>query len=149
MRLATTEPFSTHLMLSTRLVCELGDPHSTLRATTDHSGPAVLIHAGGEVDACNERTWRQLLDEAAAVVTAPGPFVVDVSGLDFMGCCAFAALAEEAERCRERGVELHLVSHQPIVARLVESCGLGRMLPVYPTVDAALAGASAAGSVRW
>ena len=147
MRLATTEPLSTHLMLSTRLVYELGDPHSTLRATTDHSGPAVVIYAGGEVDACNERTWRQLLDEAAAVVTAPGPFVVDVSGLDFMACCAFAALAEEAEGCRERGIELRLVSHQPMVARIVKSCGLTQMLPVYPTVDAALA-ASMAGSVR-
>jgi anti-anti-sigma factor len=139
MRLATVEPFSTHLVLSTKLVSELGDPHSTLRATTDHSGPAVLIYAGGEVDACNERTWRQLLGEAAVGVTAPGPFVVDVSGLDFMACCAFAALAEEAEGCRKRGVELRLVSHEPIVARIVKSCGLSHMLPVYPTVDAALA----------
>jgi anti-anti-sigma factor len=138
MRLAAAEPFSTHLMLSTRLVYELGDPHSTLRATTDRSGPAVLIHAGGEIDACNEHTWRQLLDEAAAVVT----------GLDFMGCCAFAALADEAERCRDRGVELLLVSHQPIVARIVKACGLSRMLPVYPTVDAALA-SSTAGALCW
>jgi anti-anti-sigma factor len=139
MRLATAEQLSTHLILSTRLVYELGDPNSTLRATADRTGPAVLIHAGGEVDACNEHTWRQLLDEAAAAVSAPGPFVVDVSGLDFMGCCAFAALADEAARCRDRGVELRLVSHQPIVARILDACGLARMLPVYPSVDAALA----------
>ena len=145
MRLATAESVSTHLTLSTKLVYELGDPHSTLRATTDRSGPAVIIYAGGEVDACNEHTWRQLVDEAAAVVTAPGPFVVDVSGLDFMGCCAFAALAEEAERCRGRGVELRLVSHGPIVARIVQSCGLSQMLPVYPTVDAAVAAVASAG----
>ena len=148
MRLATAEPFSTHLMLSTRLVSELGDPHSTLRATTDHSGPAVLIHAGGEVDACNEHTWRRLLEEAAAVVAAPGPFVVDVSGLDFIACCAFAALADATEHCRGRGVELRLVSHQPIVARIVKACGLSHMLPVFPTVDAAL-DKSTAGSLRW
>ena len=43
---------SAHLMLSTRLVSEVGDPHSTLRATTDRNGAAVLINAGGEVDAC-------------------------------------------------------------------------------------------------
>jgi len=139
MNLATAESFSTHLVLSTKLVSELGDPHSTLRATTDHSGPAVLIYAGGEVDACNERTWRLLLGEAAVAVSAPGPFVVDVSGLDFMACCAFAALAEEAEGCRKRGVELRLVSHEPIVARIVQSCGLSKVLPVYPTADAALA----------
>jgi anti-anti-sigma factor len=130
---------SPHLTLSTRLVYELGDPHSTLRATTDRRGPAVLIYAGGEIDACNEHTWRHLVSEAASIVTTPGPLVVDVTGLDFMGCCAFAALADEAERCHRRGVELRLVSSQPVVARTVDACGLGRVLPVYPTADSALA----------
>jgi anti-anti-sigma factor len=130
---------SPHLTLSTRLVYELGDPHSTLRATTDRRGPAVLIYAGGEIDACNEHTWRHLVSEAASIVTTPGPLVVDVTGLDFMGCCAFAALADEAERCHRRGVELRLVSSQPVVARTVDACGLGGVLPVYPTADSALA----------
>jgi anti-anti-sigma factor len=139
------EPMSSHhLMLSTRLVYQLGNPRSTLRATTDRSGPAVLINAGGEVDACNEQTWRQLVSEAANVVVAPGPFVVDVTGLDFMGCCAFAVLAEEARRCRERGIELRLVSCDPIVTRIVDACGLGAVLPIYPTADSALSAAA-----RW
>ena len=135
---------SAHLMLSTRLVYELGDPHSTLRATTDRNGAAVLINAGGEIDACNEHTWRHLVREAASGVISPGPFVVDVTGLDFMGCCAFAVLAHEAQRCRERGIELRLVSREPIVARIVDACGLNRVLPIYPTADAALASAA-----RW
>lgn len=126
------------LTLSTRLVYELGDPHSTLRATTDRVGSAVLVNAGGEVDACNENTWRQLVSEAAGVATT-GPLVVDVTGLDFMGCCAFAVLADEAERCRARGIELRLVSHEPLVARIVAACGLSGVLPIYPTADAALA----------
>jgi anti-anti-sigma factor len=130
---------SPSLMLSTRLLYELGDPHSTLRATTDRRGPAVVLSAGGEIDACNESTWRHLVSEAATVVSRPGPLVVDVTGLDFMACCAFAVLAEEAQRCRGRGVELRLVSHQPIVARIVDACGLSRTLPIYPTVDSALA----------
>jgi anti-anti-sigma factor len=139
------EPMSSPpFMLSTRLVYELGDPHSTLRATTDRNGAAVLINAGGEIDACNEHTWRQLVSEAASVVIPPGPFVVDVTGLDFMGCCAFAVLANEAQRCRDRGIELRLVSHAPIVARIVDACGLNRVLPIYPTTDAALASAA-----RW
>ena len=125
------EPMSTtHLMLSARLVYELGDPNSTLRATADRRGPAVLINAGGEIDACNERTWRQLVSEAADVVFAPGPFVVDVTGLDFMACCAFAVLADEAQGCRDRGIELRLVSREPIVARIVDACGLSRLLPI-------------------
>lgn len=141
--LIVAEPMSNPppLSLSTRLVYELGDPHSTLRATTDRNGAAVLINAGGEVDACNEHTWRQLVSEAASVVIPPGPFVVDVTGLDFMGCCAFAALADEAHRCRERGIELRLVSHSSIVTRIVDACGLNAVLPIYPTADAALASA--------
>jgi anti-anti-sigma factor len=141
MHVVTTESISAHLMLSTRLVYELGDPHSKLRATTDRSGAAVLITAGGEIDACNEDTWRHLVSEAAAVVTAPGPFIVDVSGLEFMACCAFAVLADEARRCRDRGVELRLISRQPTVARIVDACGLNGLLPIYPTADSALAAA--------
>jgi anti-anti-sigma factor len=141
MRVVTAEPFSAHLALSTRLVYELGDPHSTLRATTDRSGAAVLITAGGEIDACNEDTWRHLVSEAAALVTPPGPFIVDVSDLEFMACCAFAVLADQARRCRDRGVELRLISRQPMVARIVDACRLNDLLPIYPTADSALAAA--------
>ena len=134
------EPISrSHLMLSTRLVYELGDPHSTLRATTDRFGAAVLINAGGEIDACTEPTWRHLVCAAASLVTPPGPLVVDITGLDFMGGCAFAVLAEEAQRCQIRGIELRLVSRQRVVARIVDACGLSGMLPIYPTADSALA----------
>ena len=127
------------LMLSTRLVYELGDPHSTLRATTDRRGSSVLIYAGGEIDACNEKTWRSLIGEAASIVASPGPLIVDVTGLDFMACCAVEVLAEAAETLRDRGVELRLVSPQRIVSRVVDASGLSGILPVYPTVDSALA----------
>lgn len=139
MSLVIAESFSTHLTLSTRLVYQLGEPRSTLRAITDRSGEAVVIHAGGEVDACNENTWRQLVTEAAATATAPGPFIVDISDVDFMGCCAYTVLAEAAEDCQLRGVELRLVTHAPIVTRIVDACGLSAVLPIYPTVDRALA----------
>jgi anti-anti-sigma factor len=127
------------LMLSTRLVYELGDPHSTLRATTDRRGAAVVIYAGGEIDACNEHTWHHLVSEAAKAVESPGPLIVDVTGVDFMACCAFAVLADQADGCRRRGIELRVVSRQQVVARLIDACGLGSKLPLYPTVDSALA----------
>lgn len=138
MSLVIAESFSTHLTLSTRLVYELGEPRSTLRAITDRSGNAVVIHAGGEIDACNENTWRQLVTEAATTATAPGPFVVDVSDVDFMGCCAYSVLADAAEQCRKRGIELRLVTQAPIVTRIVRACGLSAQLPIYATVDRAL-----------
>ena len=126
------------LMLSTRLLAELGSTHSKLRATAQRDGAAVIVYAGGDIDACNEDAWRRLLVEAAAAVTAPGLLVVETSGLEFMACCAFSVLADELDDCRERGIELRLVSCQPVVARVVDACGLGAILPVFPTVDAAL-----------
>lgn len=139
MSLVIAESFSTHLTISTRLRYELSGRCSTLRATTDRYGEAVVIHAGGEVDACNERTWQQLVHEAAATASPPGPFVVDVTDVDFMACCAYAVLADAAHDCRARGVELRLVSGAPLVARVVHACGLSDTLPIYPTVDQALA----------
>jgi anti-anti-sigma factor len=106
--------------------------------TTERIDLAVIVTAGGELDASNEATWRRLLSEAGAAAGPPGPLVVDTSGLDFMGCCAYAALAEEAKRCRQHGVQLRLVSNQPVVARVVEACGLSELLPVDESVDSAL-----------
>lgn len=135
---AIAEPTSHHLMLSSRLISELAQAQSTLRATTERSGPAVIVSAGGELDASNEAVWRRLLSEAASAVGPPGLLVVDAGGLDFMGCCAYAALGEEAERCRRRGVEVRLVSNQAGVARVVAACGFSELLPVDHSIDAAL-----------
>lgn len=138
MNLAPAESFPTQVTLSPRLLSELGDPHSTLRATTQRNGPVVIVRAGGEIDASNEHIWQRLIGEAAAVAGQPGPFVVDVNGLGFMACCAFAVLAAESERCRRRGVELRLVSCEPSVARVVEACNLRDVLSLHPTTEAAL-----------
>ena len=135
---AMAEPSCNHLMLSSRLISELAQARSTLRMTTERSGLAVIVTAGGELDASNEATWRRLLSEAAAAAGPPGPLVIDTGGLDFMGCCAYAALAEEAKRCRQRGVDVRLVGNQPLVARIVAACGLGELLPIDDSVDAAL-----------
>ena len=82
--------------------------------------------------------WRRLLGEAATATAAPGTLVIDTNGLDFMASCAYAALAEQADRCRIRGINLCLVSAQRIVARVVGVMNLDRQLPIYHNVDAAL-----------
>ncbi|SOJ56378.1 Anti-sigma-F factor antagonist RsfA [Mycobacterium simulans] len=138
MNVSSAGSFTTQVVLSARLASELGEPHSTLRAVTQRNGPAVVIRAGGEVDAANERTWQHLIGEAAAIATPPGSLVVDVSGLDFMGCCAFATLAEEAQRCRRRGIELRLVSRDPGLPRIIAACGFTSVLPVHRAMESAL-----------
>jgi anti-anti-sigma factor len=123
---------------STRLSSQFGDANSGLRAITECTGSAVVIYVGGDIDASNQSVWQRLVSRSAAIAIAPGPFVIDIRALDFMGSCAYAALANEAVRCRRRGVSLRLVSSQPVVARTVAACGLGRLLPMYTTVETAL-----------
>ena len=135
---AIADPSFHPLMLSSRLISELAQARSTLRATTERCDLAVIVSAGGELDASNDAIWRRLLSEAATAAGPPGPLVVDISGLDFMGCCAYSALAEEAGLCRDRGVEMRLVSNQPLVSRILKACGLSEALPVDVSVDAAL-----------
>lgn len=123
---------------STRLSSQVSDPHNGLRAVTECSGSAVVVHVGGDIDASNETIWQRLVNRSAAIAIAPGPFVIDVRELDFLGSCAYAVLAQESVRCRRRGVSLRLVSNQPIVARTIAACGLRRLLPMYSSVEAAL-----------
>ena len=117
-----------------RLVADESQLDATLAAVLRLRGQRGVGAAPHEVQA----TWRRLLSEASAAAGPPGPLVVDTSGLDFMGCCAYAALAEEAERCQRRGVALRLVSNQPVVSRVVAACGLTELLPVDNSVDTAL-----------
>jgi anti-anti-sigma factor len=136
MKAVATERFPTSS--STRLSSQFGDPNSGLRSITELSGPAVVIHVGGDIDASNESVWQRMVSRTASIAIAPGPFVIDLRELEFMGPCAYAALANEAVRCGRRGVNLRLVSSQPIVARTIAACGLGRLLPMYASVENAL-----------
>ena len=137
------EPSPIPLTLSTNLVSALNNPRGGLRTLAQGDGTIVTVYAVGEVDAANEHSWRQLLREAAAATPPPGPLMIDTHGLDFMGCCAFTALAEEADRCRSRGIRMCVVSCKPIVRRIITASGLGSRLPVYPDADTALSAAAA------
>ncbi|MEE6138227.1 anti-sigma factor antagonist [Mycobacterium sp. 050128] len=116
----------------------LGHVPSGLRTVTRRTGSSVVVHVGGDIDASNETAWQDVLSRGAAETVAPGPFVIDVCDLDFMGSCGYAALAHEAAQCRSRGVTLRLVTSQPIVARTIAACGLRPLLPTYASVETAL-----------
>jgi anti-anti-sigma factor len=116
----------------------LGHAPSGLRTRTKRAGSSVVVHVDGDIDASNETAWQDVLRRGAAETVAPGPFVIDVCDLDFMGSCGYAALAHEAAECRSRGVTLRVVTSQPIVDRTIAACGLRPLLPTYASVETAL-----------
>jgi anti-anti-sigma factor len=121
-----------------RLDSQCADAPTDLRAVTECAGCSVVIHVGGDIDASNESAWEHLLSRSAAKTVAPGPFVIDIRDLDFMGSRAYSALAHEAVECRDRGINLRLVTNEPIVAQTIAACGLHALLPTYTSVETAL-----------
>jgi anti-anti-sigma factor len=136
--MSSVETFRRAPTLSEGLYTALNQAASMLRVTVERSGSAMLLRTGGEVDACNVDTWTRLLSEVADATDAPGPLVVDTTALDFMACCAFAALATRSTQCRNRGIEFCLVSNQPIVTRVMAASRLEAELSFYRNVHAAL-----------
>ncbi|MBU3066005.1 anti-sigma factor antagonist [Nocardia sp. NEAU-G5] len=117
------------------------DVGARLSAVIARRGSAVVFRPQGEADAYTLRIWQRLLRQACEATDAPGLLVVETTGLRFISCRAFTVLADEADRCRSRGIELRLAGNQPVVTRLIDVAGLGGQLPVYSCIATAVAAA--------
>jgi anti-anti-sigma factor len=113
-----------------------------LHTETDHRGHAVILRARGEVDAHTLPDWCRVLRETAA----HAPMIVDITGLDFIGCSGLAALAKQADACRAQGTNLGVVSRASIVQRITAATGLDARLAIYPTTEGALEAAASGNS---
>ncbi|MCV7419336.1 anti-sigma factor antagonist [Mycobacterium yunnanensis] len=98
----------------------------------------TVLRVGGDIDLTNVAAWRCVLAEVSAVATAPGALIIDLDAAHFLGLCAFTALADTAEHCRGRGIDLRVVGTQPVVARIIGVGLWDTLLPVHATVVAAV-----------
>jgi hypothetical protein len=71
----TVRPYAIPLALSDDVV-SAPKTRGALRAHTQRAGAIVTVYPGGEIDAANNDSWRQLLREAAAVTPSPGLLVI-------------------------------------------------------------------------
>lgn len=136
--MATIKERPSGIQLSDGLASAIGLPGYGLRVVLERSGSAMVVHAGGSVDASNVEVWRRLVDEAARITSAPGSLIIDTSGLEFMAVCAFAVLVEQSARCRGRGIRLCLVSNQRVAGRVVKAAGLDTELSFSANIDDAV-----------
>ena len=87
---------------------------------------------------------------AAHATTSRAFIVVDLSAVDFLASLGLRTLLSGAKGQRGRGGKLVLAGAQPLVGKVLASSGIQTLIPVYPTVEAAiealapLAGASPA-----
>lgn len=66
--------------------------------------------------------------------------VVELSGLEFMGCRGMHALLDAQDALMARGGTMALAGPRPVVAHALELAGVDQRIPVYDGVQAAVAG---------
>lgn len=80
---------------------------------------------------------------AAALANQTGPVVVDMSGVSYMASVGVRTFLLNAKALHGRGGRMILAAPNPNVRTVLEALGVHTLLPIEPTVEAALAGVSA------
>jgi anti-anti-sigma factor len=97
-----------------------------------------VLAVAGEIDVHSVSQ----LEAALAVARSSGTWaVVDLSEVTFLGVCGVRALHRASRRCRAAGAGLALVSPGTLLTRVVAVLGWAELLPVYPSLEEALAAA--------
>ncbi|GBE67978.1 hypothetical protein MFM001_44400 [Mycobacterium sp. MFM001] len=118
------------------------DAAERLQTDTVRCGSGVVLYARGEVDAFTLSIWRQVLCETADAYRISGPVIVDITGLDFISASGLAALANQANACREQGNDLVVVSRAAIAHRVAAATGLDVRTAIRSSTAAALRAAT-------
>lgn len=102
-------------------------------------GTAMILRAVGEVDAASVAVLSDQLVHAVEAVTAPGPVVLDLRAVEFLGSAGMAMLIAIHHRCQDQRVGFRVLAG-PFVTRRLELLGLLNFLIVCRTLDHALHG---------
>ena len=111
--------------------------HDLLRVDRRGEGAAVVVRAVGEIDLVTVDLLSVQLTGAVQTVTPPGPVVVDLSAVTFLGSAGMAALIVTHRQCLQLGVFLRVVA-QSVLTRRLALRGLVGVLTIRPTVSDAL-----------
>jgi len=119
------------------------DCRGLVRLSMRTRGTAVLVHADGELDLNCGASWERQLSNAAGAVRPPGPLVVDLTALRFLGCCGIPALLAALATCQDKDVPLRLMTEAgSLVARTIQITTPDGAFDVRTTMVAALAQAA-------
>ncbi|HEX7309026.1 STAS domain-containing protein [Lentzea sp.] len=116
------------------------DPRAeqTIELSVRQPAPGVTVLAvSGEVDMVSAPTLRDALVNGLG---DGGTFIIDMTGVTFLGSAGLAVLVEAARLAQKAGTALKVVATARAVTRPLEATGLGEVLSVSDSVDSALGG---------
>ena len=105
-------------------------------AAVEEQDHAVVVRLVGEPDLYNAGDVREVLDEVCA--RHPGRVVVDLAEVTFIDSTGLGVLVEARSKLPDRKTFL-LSEPQPEARRALEISGLAKHLPIFDTLDRALA----------
>ncbi|ATY11885.1 anti-sigma factor antagonist [Amycolatopsis sp. AA4] len=114
------------------------DPAREFRVEREDRPPAAVLAVYGEVDMVTAPRLTAAVDEALA--GAPPVVVLDLAAVEFLASAGLTALVTMTQH-RPSGPSVRIVASGRATMRPIQLTGLERTLPLYPTVEAALAGA--------
>jgi anti-anti-sigma factor len=103
-------------------------------------GRQAAVAMPAEIDVANAHEIQRALASAASL-GAP-VLIVDMSGTTFCDSAGVQAIIAAHKQAAAADTQLRLVA--PAVMRILTLVGVGQLVPLYPTLEAALAGAPAA-----
>lgn len=101
----------------------------------------VTVAVIGELDLASAPRVRTAV--AAAVADGGTRLVLDLGGVDFIDSTGLGVVLGAVRRVRSAGGSIRLVVREPAVLKVFELTGLDQVLPILPSVDEAVAPASA------
>ncbi|MYW89388.1 STAS domain-containing protein [Amycolatopsis rubida] len=113
------------------------DPAREFRVEREDRPPVAVLTVHGEVDLVTAPLLTAAVDEA--LDGAPPVLVLDLAAVEFLASAGLTALVTLTEH-RARGASLRIVASGRATMRPIQLTGLEQTLPLYPTVEAALAG---------
>ena len=108
-----------------------------IKVHVEHAGGLPVLVVSGEIDVYTSPTLREHLVEA---VGEEHPTVVlDLRAVTFLDSTGLGVLITGLKRCRSAGGELHIVTTQPNVLKVLEITGLDEVFRIHQTVEEATA----------
>jgi anti-sigma B factor antagonist len=108
-------------------------------------GQQAVVAMPAELDAAKADEIRRAL--LAAVGVDPAILIIDMSGTTFCDSAALKAIIGAHTQAVKTGTQLRLVA--TAVLRILTIVGVDQLIPIYPTLEAALTGAPVAEPSPW
>lgn len=116
-------------------------PSNGLRIETEVLPDSILVaHIRGDVDARSGTEFRDRMEETAVA----GRLVVDMEEVTFLGVAGLSALVDLANHASLHGLVWAVAASGRAVVRPLITVGILDLIPVRPTVQAAIESVSAA-----